>query len=255
MQIPAVGVEPLGLSGRRSIVVLAWFFGVQLLFGALLGIGLVIWGRASGQDSHAQLVDLTNTWIVPGTVVGLALSAWVLWHQVRKSFPGAAWPTVKATLGWKPATRGEIWLALASGISLALIYLFILTKVFPPKTGQSFGPMATAAAAAALPTRLLYAAMAIGLAPPLEEFVFRGFLLAGFGRSWGLKPAVVVITLLFTAGHLSEVRSYWPAAFAIAVLACGTMAFRLGTRSLWPAIGMHAAYNAILMLVLLLRAS
>jgi membrane protease YdiL (CAAX protease family) len=37
----------------------------------------------------------------------------------------------------------------------------------------------------------------------------------------------------------------------IFVLGVITLVFRLRTRSLWPGIGMHSSYNAVLMMVML----
>ena len=40
----------------------------------------------------------------------------------------------------------------------------------------------------------------------------RGLLWKGFSASWGPWPAGILVTLLFTGLHFSEVKDYWPAA-------------------------------------------
>ena len=44
---------------------------------------------------------------------------------------------------------------------------------------------------------------AVAFAPICEEIFFRGFMLPGFGRSWGMPAAILVTALLFAAVHLS----------------------------------------------------
>ena len=45
-------------------------------------------------------------------------------------------------------------------------------------------------------------AVAVILAPPIEESFFRGFAFSGLLRSWGLVPAVAVSGLMFGSAHL-----------------------------------------------------
>ena len=83
------------------------------------------------------------------------------------------------------------------------------------------------------------------LAPVAEEVLFRGVLYQVV-RRLGQQPAAVVSTLAFAALHfqLALVPEF--------VLLGGilTLVFER-TRSLYPVIGLHAAYNAALLLVAL----
>ncbi len=82
--------------------------------------------------------------------------------------------------------------------------------------------------------------MLVAVGPFVEECVFRGALLRGLEARIGAWPAIVVQAVLFAAFH----RSWW-LLFPMTVLgiALGWLAHE--RKSLWPAIALHAAYNAL----------
>lgn len=86
----------------------------------------------------------------------------------------------------------------------------------------------------------LAALMIVFVGPFVEECVFRGALLRGLEARIGAWPAIVAQALLFAAFH----RSWWLLVpMTVLGLALGWLAHE--RRSLWPAIALHAAYNAI----------
>lgn len=86
----------------------------------------------------------------------------------------------------------------------------------------------------------LAALMLVVVGPFVEECVFRGALLRGLEARIGAWPAIIVQSLLFAAFH----RSWWLLVpITILGLALGWLAH--SRRSLWPAIALHAAYNAL----------
>jgi membrane protease YdiL (CAAX protease family) len=89
------------------------------------------------------------------------------------------------------------------------------------------------------------AALALLAAPVLEELFFRGVLLQGFARSWGLRVSSVLVTVLFWMLHLSETIGYWPANVAIVALAVVALVARLRTGSLGAAVAAHLGYNVL----------
>lgn len=252
MRITAVGREPLPLTAWSSLRVFLWYFGTQLFVGGILGFFLGMRTGAGSEIAATQIGDATTQYLIPFAAIGMVVAALVMFAKARRRFPGGYWPTIVAALGWRQAPRRDVVAGIAAGVLLAAFYLLVLTKLFPPHPGQSFGPLSEAAASASTAVRILFALLAVFFAPPVEEFLFRGVLLTGFGNSWGAGPAALIVTLLFAVGHLTEVRTYWPALLSITVLAAVTMALRLRTRSLWPGIGMHSGYNAALMATMLL---
>jgi membrane protease YdiL (CAAX protease family) len=107
------------------------------------------------------------------------------------------------------------------------------------------GPFVDAAVTAGLP-RLLWGILAVAVAPAVEEFVFRGVLYGGLSRSWGPGIAGILVTVLFVATHTLYALAYWPAVIAITSVGLGTLALRIWSTSLLPAVLLHAAYNALL---------
>jgi len=84
------------------------------------------------------------------------------------------------------------------------------------------------------------------IGPIIEEIFFRGFLYSAFKKNWGILPALFLSSILFSLVHL-EVYSFVPL-FIIGWL----LAYIFEkTKSLFPAIFLHAIYNLILILILL----
>lgn len=88
-----------------------------------------------------------------------------------------------------------------------------------------------------------------------EEVMFRGFLYTGLRDRLPFWPAVLLTSLIFGLIHVLNVFliGHFLAASiqATAAVLSGLLflALRLGTRSLWPVILFHAAWNAGLILV------
>lgn len=78
------------------------------------------------------------------------------------------------------------------------------------------------------------------VAPLAEEMLFRGVLLSALGSRWGLGIALVVQAIVFAAYHFTP----WLLVPTFVLgLACGWLTQRRG--SLWPAVVLHALYNAV----------
>lgn len=88
--------------------------------------------------------------------------------------------------------------------------------------------------------------------PLLEELVFRG-LLQGQALAWlshqgrprrfgPLTRANVLVTMVFVLLHLPAQPLAWALAVAVPSLALGHLRERFA--SVWPAVGVHAVYNA-----------
>ncbi|MBL8909432.1 MAG: CPBP family intramembrane metalloprotease [Archangium sp.] len=81
----------------------------------------------------------------------------------------------------------------------------------------------------------------VSVAAPLgEEFFFRGFMQRGLEKNSGGPRAIVVTAFIFSAFHLDPVGLV--SRFELGLL-FGLLAWYSG--SIWPAIGAHAANNAI----------
>jgi membrane protease YdiL (CAAX protease family) len=80
----------------------------------------------------------------------------------------------------------------------------------------------------------------VALVPLAEELLFRGLFLFGLERRYGRGFALLLSASFFGVVHLGAA----PAVYAtVAGLLLGALA--LGTRSVWPGIALHAAINAV----------
>ncbi|MGM9482525.1 lysostaphin resistance A-like protein [Roseateles sp. NT4] len=81
------------------------------------------------------------------------------------------------------------------------------------------------------------------IAPLVEEMLFRGIILRSFLRQYERWPAILGSALLFGLSHMNI---YQCVAASVVGLVIGWLYER--TRSLWPGILLHAAYNTTLSL-------
>lgn len=123
-------------------------------------------------------------------------------------------------------------MALAQAIfPRSLVELFDASKVFDRQTT----------------TELVLIVLAVSLAAPFgEEFFFRGFLQRGLQERTHAPRAIVLTAVIFSAFHLDPVG--FVARFELGVL-FGLLAWKSG--SIWPAMGAHAANNAVSSLLFL----
>jgi membrane protease YdiL (CAAX protease family) len=120
--------------------------------------------------------------------------------------------------------------------------------MFPPDSQTFLGPVATAASASGF-NRWIWSFIAVGLAPPTEEFLFRGVIYSGFLRKWSATFSGALASILFVTMHLPEVWGYLPALGGISMLAVATVIARQRTGSLAAPVALHMAYNTILIVL------
>lgn len=247
MTIVAVGRELLPLRAWACIRLLLWYFGVQVLGGGILLVvtGVITPGELEGAVLGKDAADRLLLVVLVSIVAGAA----VTWWRLRRNLRGGAWPSVVAALGWRAVPGRTLALAALAGAALAAFYLFVAIPYFFPPTSQDSSSIAETIAAASPMGHFYLTVAAVLIAPAVEEFLFRGVLVAGFGASWGLWPAITASTSLFALAHLEQIGSYWPAFLGIIIVAALALALRFRTRSLWPGIAMHTAYNSLVMAV------
>jgi membrane protease YdiL (CAAX protease family) len=177
-----------------------------------------------------------------GVVVSLLFSGWVLHHFIlRAGQPGEA--RRRATLRIRPL-QGEVlgWTLLF--IPAVLAVSWTLGEVYtglvpvPPSTLDPFGQLIDTPMG-----RLSAMVLAVGVAPVLEEFVFRGLLQRPLERRWGPIWGITVTAAVFALAHMLPwvfpLHFALGAAFGFAVYA---------TRSIWAGVLLHAANNTLAVL-------
>lgn len=239
------------LGAARATGALVAYFGAQTLagivVGAAAGISFVVGSRDLGPSGLEAVVRAVTPL---GAVVGVAVGGLLVAHLARVwAGPLAAVPGPDGVrFAW--GDRRQLAAGAAAGALLAALYLAGAGLLATPPAPEAFGPATRMAAAPGWP-RWAWAFLAVVLAPPAEEYLFRGVLLAGFSRSWGRGAAGVIVSLLFAAVHLPETLPFWPAALATTSLGILALALRWRTERLGPAVAAHSAYNLALALSLL----
>jgi membrane protease YdiL (CAAX protease family) len=178
-----------------------------------------------------------------GIVLNLAIAAGFVWWFVsrpaaradrRRAATFRVRPIEPATAPWLvPAS-----LAMISIVVSGLLVLPRFLRIPPDKTTfldaylrRPLGPVAV----------FLMVAL---IAPLLEEFLFRGWMQRSLERRTTARNAIVVTALAFGAIHLDLFGLPLRVAFG---LASGYLAWR--TRSIWPSVVLHGAYNGSLVLL------
>jgi len=270
---PEVGVDPINsvaidtaivaetnqrnadsVGAGKAILITIAFYLAQAVVGFVVGIIAVVYYIATGSRlTPVMIPQIQKAAMLPAAMLGLVAGGLAVLLLTRRVLRRSGLQGGLASLGWRSARSREVAVGLCAGVALVAFYLFVLVRVFPPASGQKWGPMATATAIGGW-QRALWAITAL-LAPPIEEFVFRGVLWSGLRRSFGAAVAGLLVTALFVGSHSTEALNYWPAWLPIASLGVGTVSLRAQTGSLVPPLGVHAAYNVCLVLTVYLGAT
>ncbi|HEV3030858.1 MAG TPA: type II CAAX endopeptidase family protein [Polyangia bacterium] len=227
------------------------FLGVQLAVAVVVGVFAAAHHLTKGSPAAPAGIQPAGLQIDLGVLLGAALVGTLLaglaaLRMLRRSFGQAGGDAVRAAVGWTPASGRDAARAALTGF--VLMAAFAVVGAALPARPHTLGPLARAAGAGGW-ARLAWAALAVGVAPPVEELVFRGALYAGLARSWRPPWAALATTAVFVALHATELGAYWPAWIAIALLGAFALRARLASGSLLPAIALHASYNLGLVLI------
>jgi membrane protease YdiL (CAAX protease family) len=199
-------------------------------------------------------VDVPDYWI---NLLGVSIQAVVFISIIRLTVVGTdalSW----AEMGWR-RFDGSAFRDLLSGAGIALPVIF-LTSIVAAVLVSIFrtvpdSPLPPTGVAVGLVVQLIAGAV---IAPIAEEAVFRGFAISAWRRTVGERGAIVRAALVFALAHVINISgSTFGEAGGLIVVGFATrlpVALALGwlfvrTRSIWAPIGLHMAFNAILLLV------
>ncbi len=192
-----------------------------------------------------------------GDLLGVIVQGAVFVGVLRLMVVGAGaltWTDMGLARGLGGAARGMLGGAVFAGP--VILVTAVLAAVAAQITGVvPASPLPPTGTAAGLALHLVAGAV---IAPLAEELLFRGFALTAWRRSVGARGAISRSSLVFVLAHVLFVggdgfRDAASLAF-VAGIARVPVAIALGwlyvrTGSLWGPIGLHAAYNAILIVI------
>ncbi len=227
--------------GERS---LPWWAAFVLTAVAALGTGLTLLiagaARAAarkvslGVAMHMVGRDLLDLGFAQAAGVGLALVIGLrVWRRGARP---------REALGIKPVSNGAIALALVAGFAfqfpLAEIANLVST-VFPVPLREQLARQQMITPTGAVSAIVILLSVVV-IAPVSEELLFRGLFLRGLRARYGPIVALGLSSLLFGLSH-GEPHAVVYALCAGLVL--GGVALRTG--STLPSMAMHAAVNAV----------
>jgi len=190
----------------------------------------------STSDPTAVLLQLAAT--IPAHLLTLVL-AWMVVTRFNKF-------SFRQTLGWEKG--GFRWWHY----SLILVGIFAVSAIasyFITQQDNDMMRILRSSRAAVF----LVAFLATFTAPLVEEVIYRGILYSAFQRTFGVAPAVFIVTLVFAVIHFYQ---YWGSPstiFLICFLSLVLTLVRVRAKNLYPCIILHTAINGIQSVYLILE--
>lgn len=236
------------LKAGLATVVFAIYFAAQLgaaavVMGAALGVAAFQGTSLDQLNPKSEVMEraMAPTMLasVLGGGVGMFAGAWFLLRdRLRDRNAGAAW-----VLG-----PGKRWIqGFGLGMIVALVSGGLMSLLAPLPDQEKLGPLTKMGLTPGM-TQVFWIVIAVLLAPPIEELLFRGVLFSGFRNSFGAGKAAVLTTTLFVLLHIAETIHFLPAMLGIAALASVALWVRIRTAAVGPAIAVHMGYNGIVAL-------
>ena len=236
------------LKAGPVLAVFALYFTIQVLTGFVVGVVAALIAATQGANlKDPQTVAQITQQATPLSVIAAALLAGIITLFLSARYFSQAIKDRSLTgAAWVIGPPRSILMAFGAGILIALACLFISPLMCPPPDKDAIGPFAKMATTPGF-QRIIVLIIALLLAPPIEELLFRGLIFGGFCRSFGPTSSVIITTVLFAGSHVTEAIYFWPAFVFIALMALAALWFRVKTRSIGPSIALHFSYNLILM--------
>ena len=151
------------------------------------------------------------------------------------------------SLGWKKISLESHWpkspwLYFGAGVVLSLLITLATATMQPPKDAPIEELLSNKNAA------LLFMAMAVLVAPLVEETVFRGYLYPLFAKSFGVAASIVLTGTLFGVLHGAQLGWSWGLVLALIAVGVTFTFVRARTDSVFASFLLHLGYNSTLAL-------
>lgn len=153
-----------------------------------------------------------------------------------------------AAIGWGWSGRFRLWFCVGLGVALFIVGSTLAWLLGSPKPTQLEQIINSSLAA-----RYAISLLAVGTAPFVEEFLYRGVLYAPLQKLAGAPVAVFLVLALFTIIHVPQ---YWPnvgVITAVALLSIALTVVRAYSGRLLPCIIIHLVFNGIQAILLIVE--
>jgi len=210
-----------------------------------IGIVLIAYFSADRHLTQKQLKQLFES--DPRLIVGTN----VLWFALIFLFLYVTLSVLRGlpfwrTLGWKrlnaspAAGKGRSWMYFFSGCGLAIFVAIASSRVknvehvpiqelFKSRTGA-----------------MLLMAMAVFVAPLVEETIFRGYLYPLFAKSLGVLPGILITGLLFGLMHGAQLGWSWGLVALLTLVGVIFTFVRARTGTVVASFLLHLGYNSMI---------
>lgn len=186
-----------------------------------------------------------------------AIGSMVLWYALIFLFLYVTLSVLRGypfwrTLGWRKLTRREggaprnPWLYFFAGCVLSVVVFIVTAKVQPPENvpiEELFRYKNTA---------MLFMAMAVLVAPLVEETVFRGYLYPLFAKTFGVAFSVILTGVLFGLMHGAQLGWTWGLVLVLIAVGIIFTFARALTGSVLASFLLHLGYNSTIAAVTIL---
>jgi membrane protease YdiL (CAAX protease family) len=229
---------------------------IDLLFLVLLAVGgivvlsvIVAAGLAAFGGNPRQIQGSTTAnflIVVIQAILDLGLLGFLA-AQMSLRFHLPFWRTI----GWRPLDTGMIprWVAyfgLVLGGCLLAVLVTLASAISPPK-----GELPIQQILQDRHTLILFALMAVLIAPVVEETLFRGYLYPVVARSFGMSAGIIVTGIAFGLLHASQLSGGWWQIALMVVVGILFTFVRATTKTVLAGYILHLSYNSIQVIALL----
>lgn len=234
-------------AGPSPFLVFAAIIAVSYFVGALVGVALDTAFSAVGIDVAGPAGQLLSGVLTAAVFIGLVRLLVIGTGALTWSEMGIRPIDRRAVADFLLGVAYAFPVIAVTGIVAALLVgVFKVVSPSPlPPTGELSGLVVQLVAGAVI-------------APIAEEIVFRGFAVTAWRRAIGAQPAIIRATLLFALAHVVSIQATsFGEAIGLIAVGMGTrlpVAYALGwlfvrRESLWAPIGLHAAFNGLLLVL------
>lgn len=153
------------------------------------------------------------------------------------------------TLGWRAIARRDgskpanPWLYFLGGCALSIL-VFIATAKVQPKEDLPIEEVFRFRG-----TAMMFMAMAVLVAPLVEETVFRGYLYPLLAKTFGVATGVVVTGVLFGLMHGAQLGWTWGLVSVLIFVGVVFTFVRARTGSVFASFLLHLGYNSMIAIV------
>lgn len=168
--------------------------------------------------------------IIPAHVLTLLL-AWAVVTRIKKH-------GFLAMLGWQ--SGGFRWWHYCILLGVFFVIASLVSGYFPEQEHDLIRILNSSRAAV-----YIVAFLATFTAPLVEEVVYRGILYSAFQRSFGVKAAFALVTLLFALVHVPQYLPSYSTIFLLTLLSVTLTWVRVHTGNLLPCVILHTAFNGL----------